>query len=109
MYQGSLLTIQDVISHCSSVHWTNAGMMLNGFLWTVDSSESRNAAAATSLQAILEAPEAVPSRFSLSPKAAQGILRRAAKRGRTLPDALQTALEALADTPAPAKVGGQTT
>lgn len=34
--------------------------------------------------------------FSLSPRAATGILRRAARRGRTLPARLQAALEALA-------------
>ena len=37
-----------------------------------------------------------PRRFYLSPKAARGILRRAAKRGRTLPTALMHALTELA-------------
>ena len=35
----------------------------------------------------------VPERYSLSPKACQGILRRAAKRGKELPGILRTALE----------------
>ncbi|MEG1516604.1 MAG: hypothetical protein RSD95_17080, partial [Clostridia bacterium] len=35
----------------------------------------------------------VPERFSLSPKACQGILRRAAKRGKELPGVLKVALE----------------
>ena len=35
----------------------------------------------------------VPERFSLSPKACQGILRRAEKRGKELPDVLRLALE----------------
>ena len=35
----------------------------------------------------------VPERFSLSPKACQGILRRAAKRGKELPKVLKRALE----------------
>ena len=35
----------------------------------------------------------VPERFSLSPKACQGILRRAEKRGKELPQVLKTALE----------------
>ena len=35
----------------------------------------------------------VPERFSLSPKACQGILRRAAKRGKELPEVLKLALE----------------
>ena len=35
----------------------------------------------------------VPERFSLSPKACQGILRRAEKRGKELPEVLRVALE----------------
>ena len=35
----------------------------------------------------------VPERFSLSPKACQGILRRAEKRGKELPEVLRMALE----------------
>ena len=35
----------------------------------------------------------VPERFSLSPKACQGILRRAEKRGKELPQVLKAALE----------------
>ena len=37
--------------------------------------------------------EDVPDRYSLSPKACQGILRRAAKRGKELPEVLKAALE----------------
>jgi hypothetical protein len=36
------------------------------------------------------------SKYFLSPKAATGILRRAAKRGRVMPGHLQGALESLA-------------
>ncbi len=35
----------------------------------------------------------VPERFSLSPKACQGILRRAQTRGKELPEVLKAALE----------------
>ena len=35
----------------------------------------------------------VPDRYSLSPRACQGILRRAAKRGKELPEVLKKALE----------------
>jgi len=38
----------------------------------------------------------VDSRFALSAKAAAGILRRAGKRGRKLPDVLEKALKAVA-------------
>jgi hypothetical protein len=39
---------------------------------------------------------AVPPRFYLSAKACAGILRRAERRGKDLPPALQSALEAVA-------------
>jgi site-specific DNA-cytosine methylase len=42
------------------------------------------------LSQVLEAT--APPRFSLSAKAASGILRRAERRGKTLPEALKTAL-----------------
>lgn len=35
----------------------------------------------------------VPEKYYLSPKACQGILRRASDRGKELPTVLQTALE----------------
>lgn len=47
-----------------------------------------------SLSEVLE--PSVPARFFLSPRACQGILRRAAKRERALPDDLRTALERVA-------------
>ena len=46
------------------------------------------------LSSILE--RQVDSRFALSARAAAGILRRAGKRGRTLPVVLEKALEAVA-------------
>lgn len=46
-----------------------------------------------SLSDILETC-AVPQKYYLSPKACRGILRRAAKRGKTLPEHLKAALEA---------------
>jgi hypothetical protein len=42
----------------------------------------------------------VPARYSLSARAARGILRRAEKRGRTLPPHLLAALQAVSMTPA---------
>src|SRR6266508_2617893 len=62
--------------------------------WMRATSESPNAAEESCLSAIVE-PHA-PSKYSLSPKAARGILRRAARRGRALPPPLQVALEHLA-------------
>jgi len=40
----------------------------------------------------------VPPRFSLSAKACSGILRRAERRGKKLPELLQRALESAATT-----------
>jgi hypothetical protein len=50
----------------------------------------------SSLASILVSPQEVDSKYYLSPKAAEGILRRAGRRGKTLPEALQKALEELA-------------
>jgi hypothetical protein len=57
-------------------------------------SESPNAAVECFLPAIVE--PRVLSKYFLSPRAASGILKRAEKRGRVLPDGLRVQLEALA-------------
>jgi len=49
-----------------------------------------------SLSDVLEETGNVPGRYFLSPTACAGILRRAAKRGKVLPEALRLALEAAA-------------
>ena len=69
--------------------WTSRGefMTANGSAW-------RNGGSACSLSQILEAN--APPKYSLSPKACAGILRRAAKRGKALPPQLLRALEAVA-------------
>ena len=77
--------------------------------WTLSTSEypSGDGACSSSLADVLEPPTA-PGLFKyfLSPKAAQGILRRANRRGRSLPPPLQEALEAVALTqPTPALDG----
>ncbi len=51
--------------------------------------------AVSSLSDILETGD-VPQRFFLSAKACEGILRRAEKRGKSLPPSLQEALQAVA-------------
>jgi len=89
--------IRDTISASSSPDWRNSGTAFRGRYWTHDTSASRRAAAACSLSQVL-IPDA-PKRYSVSPKAARGILRRAARRGKTLPAPLAAALEAVAATP----------
>ena len=86
--------------------WPTSGTAWLGGLSTHVSSECRSAdgvcsSSEPSLTEILEPPENVPARYSLSAKAATGILRRAAKRGRALPDHLQRALEAVGMTSSP--------
>jgi hypothetical protein len=58
---------------------------------TLDTSESPNAAAECSLSRVLETGPHL-RRYSLSPKACAGILRRASRRGRALPAALHVPL-----------------
>ncbi|WP_326160678.1 hypothetical protein [Heyndrickxia oleronia] len=54
-------------------------------------SESPNVVVESTLSQILQTD--VPEKYYLSPKACQGILRRAAARGKELPEVLKTALE----------------
>jgi hypothetical protein len=61
-----------------------------GFL-TLSSPEFHSAAVASSLSDILETGD-LPQRYFLSPKACAGILRRAEKRGKELPQQLKRAL-----------------
>jgi len=78
----------------SSKRFPNSGMRLRGESWTAVISEFPSDAVECTLSDILE--PTVPQRFYLSQRAAQGILRRAARRGKELPTPLREALEALA-------------
>lgn len=82
------------ISLLRSTPWMNSGMVWRGVCLTRSSLESPRDAGVCSLSDVLESH--VPKRFFLSPRAAQGILRRAEKQGRVLPSRLQQALEVLA-------------
>lgn len=66
-----------------------------GLLKTLNISEWPSDAAVCSLSEILETAP-IPQRFFLSAKACRGILRRAEKRGKTLPTQLLLALRAVA-------------
>jgi hypothetical protein len=59
----------------------------NGVCWTHNTSEYPNdeGACSSSLSLILSSPTDVQARYYLSPKACQGILRRANRRGKVLP------------------------
>ena len=70
--------------------WDMDGLSLGGALM-LNTGESPNAVVESTLSSILEVN--VPEKYYLSPRAAQGILNRAKKRGRQLPDILREALE----------------
>ena len=75
----------------ASESYSTAGLVRSaGDFSTVNISEWPNDGAACSLSAILEANPA--TRYSLSPRACAGILRRAEKRGKELPPMLEEAL-----------------
>ncbi len=93
------LRITEKISALSSNPWMGSGMAWRGVCLTRSFSESPKDAAVCSLSEVLEGH--VPKRFFLSPRAAKGILRRAEKRGRELPQKLAEALASLA------KAGGE--
>ena len=81
----------------SSGRWGKSGMGGPTESWTHSSLEFHSDAAVCSLSDILETG-AVPPRFFLSATACKGILRRAEKRGKALPEALRQALEAVTRT-----------
>src|SRR5689334_4329216 len=81
----------------SSEGWSNSGMASPTESWTLSTLEFHSGAVASSLSDILETGD-VPPRYYLSATACRGILRRAEKRGRSLPPSLQTALEHAART-----------
>jgi len=80
----------------SSMSWPTSGRWeSSGEWWTRSTSGWPNdgSASLSSLASILE--ESVPTRYFLSARAARGILNRAQRRGRTLPEPLHAALSAL--------------
>lgn len=95
-----LLPLLDELHAALTSEWLSpdllsSGIAWDGQYWTRSTSESRNAAAACSLSQVLEGE--VPSKFYLSAKAAAGILRRAERRGKTLPEHLELALRTLSE------------
>jgi hypothetical protein len=71
-------------------------LTLNIVEWAASDALCHNAAVVCSLSDILEPPASIPRRFYLTAKACAGILRRAVKRGKELPQLLRLALEAVA-------------
>jgi hypothetical protein len=75
----------------SSNRWSNSGMVSAGESWTLSTSESHKGEDESLLSDILETGD-IPPRFFLSRKACAGILRRAEKRGKELPEMLDLVL-----------------
>ena len=63
--------------------------------WTPNTQDWPNDASVCSLSQVLETGS-IPPRYFLSGTACAGILRRAEKRGKALPEALKSALQAVA-------------
>ena len=74
--------------------WFNArSARLHGECLTLNIGESPSVAVESSLSQILQPKSDVPQKCYLSSRACQGILRRAARRGKKLPPLLETALK----------------
>lgn len=84
----------------------NSGTSMPTGLLTLNTSEFHSGAVASSLSDILETG-VVPQRFYLSATACRGILRRAEKRGKSLPPSLLAALEAVASGQTSTATGGR--
>lgn len=93
----SCLRTEDGTLAPSSGRWLPSGMGSPGECWTLSSTECPSVVVESSLSAILETGD-VPQRFYLSARACEGILRRAEKRGKTLPERLASALATVAAT-----------
>jgi len=89
----------DSTSEPSSVHWSNAGTAAPGGFWTLNLPEHNRFRSPSprddvvcGLSDVLEPTNPYLLKYFLSSRACEGILRRAAKRGKDLPPLLDTAL-----------------
>lgn len=84
------LDLRKANGHTPDASWEMDGQSL-GELTTLNFGESPSVAVESHLSQILE--ENPRPKYSLSAKACQGILRRAERRGKELPEKLKEALE----------------
>lgn len=99
----SCLSTPDMRLEPLSKGWKNSGIMRPGECltlstceWTAWDAPSLSDEGVCSLSDILVIGD-VPQRYYLTPKACRGILRRAEKRGKDLPENLRKALEMVAN------------
>ena len=90
--QASSVQTVDGILVPSSGRWQNSGMGSHTECLTLNTSEWPSDAVVSLLSDVLESGSLQP-KFYLSPTACQGILRRAEKRGKKLPELLSRALQ----------------
>lgn len=79
----------------SQGRWLNSGIHSDGVCLTHNTLESPKDAEESFLLAVLQDSRSISDRYCLSQKAAEGILRRAEKRGKTLPKTLLNALRGI--------------
>ena len=79
----------------SQGRWQNSGIHSDGVCLTHNTSESPKDAEESFLLDVLQDSQSISDKYCLSQKAAEGILRRAKRRGKTLPETLETALRSL--------------
>ena len=79
----------------SSGRWLNSGIASDGVCLTHNTSESPKDAEESFLLDVLQDSQNTSDKYCLSQRAAEGILRRAKRRGKTLPETLETALRSL--------------
>ena len=79
----------------SQGRWLNSGIHSDGVSLTHNTLESPKDAEESFLLDVLQDSQNISDRYCLSQKAAEGILRRAKRRGKTLPETLETALRSL--------------
>ena len=85
--------ITEEIWPVSLKRWSSAGIASLGGCLMLNTSEFPKEGVESSLSDVLETQGDHLKKYSLSQKAAQGILRRAGRRGKQLPEPLQKALE----------------
>lgn len=79
----------------SSKQWSNAGMGSPTESWTLSLVDWHSGASVCGLSDILETGDHL-QRYCLSPRACKGILRRAERRGKKLPEQLEEVLQSVA-------------
>ena len=94
-----LVATEGTTSLPSSTKWKSAGIRARGVSWTLNMPEWHSDAVACLLSDTLETTGDHLARYCLSQRACAGILRRADKRGKKLPELLDQALRQTADGP----------